>query len=142
MLSCIKKILLGFFPMGKSVSYRGCFVLCHWDFSLGFDQVGSLPHLSCFVKGLHHSSISRAIACPHLSCKPSSLPWSACFTATASNLSNHLTLQSGRRNGQEGERIRRNESCGAQINFKTTYQVIRHMGHKGTVNLLCKGRSG
>lgn len=34
---------------------------------VGFDQVGSLdPYLSCFVKRLHHSNISRAIARPHL----------------------------------------------------------------------------
>lgn len=59
----------------------------------------------------------------------------ACFSATASNRSNRLTLRSSRRNQQEGER---GKSCGAQINFKTTYQVIRHRGHKGIANLLCK----
>jgi len=109
-----------------------------WIISLGFDQVWSLdPYLSCFVKWLHNCIADRAIFSSYSMQAPTFwLPLSACLTATASNLSNHLTLQNGCENQQEWEKSNRDERCGAQINFKTTYQIIRQRRNKGTVNLL------
>lgn len=127
--------------MGKIVSYRCYFFLCHLDgyFPGIWSSQEYRPHIWAALSNNSTSNISKAIAFPPpimLALMSPIVHMLYCGCRQSLKPFNPPETDKGR------EWSRRDGGCGAQINFKTTYEVIRHKGRKGAEHLLCKEGGG